>query len=438
MKGLAKRLAVPVFWLCLDGFSIPAKAHVVINHINANQEQKYLFFKSGESLERYTCSMSVVAPTPETCDLEPVQSISAAVLLRYKLFNSFIALTRDQRAQRDLVSEIDRLDAKILAILNYDPVISNQRMRMAKLDVTQAEHGVSLTEQRVKELEVMMKALLDRLLQDPSDLQLINEQNRLYVATIEAAGQRDKCVADLFQRRSKLADLVEAQKSDALLLALREQRNEQADRLKRVNHDMTITSDEILAANKFYESVVFNLDVTPLISDSNEFSEVRQLIDDYSQVNGCISVTRTALSSYPSRGLWRDVTLKEGQPSSCSASPQNCTKELIPYRIDFGPVLAQHVTWYEGLNVCNLSVHNGFDDWRLPTKDELALAIQSGISGVTEAFWISDLNVCRDVEWTSTQSDVGTAFATSLIAVGVSIDGNKSHWATTLCVRSAN
>ncbi|MCX6124645.1 MAG: hypothetical protein NTV34_07835 [Proteobacteria bacterium] len=278
-------------WIAVVWLADRANAHVAISPKTNLDERKYLFFKAENFLERYTCPKYLVNPTPQSCAVSPVVFASASSVLAYRLeiLNDSSAATL--KLQKVLVSAVDAIDVKITGLLNYDPALSNQRVRIAELEVNQAQAAVLAAEGRFEILENQMNDLSELLGQVPGNGDLITEHNRLLVAITVAGLKRDQCEAYYLQKRGEFSTMIPSQQSDELLLALKAQREEQMDMLARVNERIAKTADKILQANKFYTALVFDPNFTfdftrtgPHRDEAPDFEAATQLIDDFERV----------------------------------------------------------------------------------------------------------------------------------------------------------
>jgi len=106
--------------------------------------------------------------------------------------------------------------------------------------------------------------------------------------------------------------------------------------------------------------------------------------------NFCTGVEVTAGDD----NVWKDVTTTGNgiTPSTCAETTDHCTfqDKISGLHWSKNQSSVNQQLWMSGLNICDILVHNGFSDWRLPTQKELMDAYNHGIRSVTRANWITD------------------------------------------------
>ena len=109
--------------------------------------------------------------------------------------------------------------------------------------------------------------------------------------------------------------------------------------------------------------------------------------------NYCGGVDDPNLSS-DDDNVWKDVTTTNGTtPSTCAATPGNCTMQDKISGLKWSKLASSSATWQTAITTCNGLTHNGqtAGSWRLPTQKELMDAYNHGITSAarTDANWMT-------------------------------------------------
>ena len=133
---------------------------------------------------------------------------------------------------------------------------------------------------------------------------------------------------------------------------------------------------------------------------------------------------------------WVDVTTTNGTtPSTCDATTANCTMQDPINRLKWSNRRPDAI-WQVAIDHCNTLTYNGVGGWRLPTKDELRVALSNGIYSEARTNWITQADMNR-VFWSAYSPR--TSFAWGVyVATGNETDYLKTNdYYAVVCVHSA-
>lgn len=116
---------------------------------------------------------------------------------------------------------------------------------------------------------------------------------------------------------------------------------------------------------------------------------------------------------------WVDVTTTDGTTSSsCVSTSGNCTMKDNITGLWWSKHQGQGDWDYAATNCADL-IHNGNDDWRLPTYEELLVARFNSIISASKSNWMTQ-ELISNIFWSGTAgSDEGLALRESLINVSI-------------------
>lgn len=194
------------------------------------------------------------------------------------------------------------------------------------------------------------------------------------------------------------------------------------------NYDGNIAS----IGNVRYTSGV-SLDIWDTIQDSNAYNAGLPpniaLAWSYDTDCGGIEV------SSGDGNVWKDVTTTEsGEQSTCSVDSARCTMQDKITGIWWSK-RQSNASWNIAWSTCLNLIHNGKDDWRLPTQKELMEAYSHGIRSAASTNWISESSF-NFTAWSGSSMAGGDTEALNIfISQGFSNFGTKTTISGVICIR---
>ena len=155
--------------------------------------------------------------------------------------------------------------------------------------------------------------------------------------------------------------------------------------------------------------------------------------------NYCGGVDDPNLSS-DDDNVWKDVTTTNGTtPSTCAATPGNCTMQDKISGLKWSKFAPSRATWQTAITTCNGLTHNGqtAGSWRLPTQKELMDAYNHGITSAarTDANWMTLANMQSITFWSSSSVAANTNNAWYVnLAYGYAFYSQKIYDNAVVCV----